>query len=134
MGVDLVDAYGQILESRRASVSPESLLPGSKDAIKNAMLDTVRRLRQAGHLTDRIREQIKVAYGALATFLPDAQALRQIAIERGIEYQQAVAAVDPSLTDPIRDQLMRLVVASSGDPSWTGEMTALFEEFDRNVA
>ncbi len=68
----LLEKYGEALQVEGSDILPESLLPAKKDEIRTAL-----KLHLALLPVDNAkqREKLKIAYGFLATFVPDEDAL-----------------------------------------------------------
>lgn len=69
---DLLEKYGEALQVEGSDILPESLLPAKKDELRTAL-----KLHLALLPVDneKQREKLKSAYGFLATFVPDEDAL-----------------------------------------------------------
>jgi hypothetical protein len=70
----VVAAYVSVLErqdEQQAFPAPVSLLPYSRDTIKQAIGASTRALAASGQLTDELREFLEGAYVALADFLDE---------------------------------------------------------------
>jgi hypothetical protein len=90
----IVRIYGRVIEeSEKLGMQvPESLLPYSKDTIKNALL-----ICAACEADEKDREKFKICYGFLADFIPDEDA------KASIEAHAALNSLDLNLLLSVRE-------------------------------
>lgn len=128
----VVQEYAEVLKNAHAaSVQRESLLPASKNGIKNALLTVAAYWQTRGQLTPTASDQFKTSYGLLATFVADEEA-------EGVT--RFFAACQTDLEGRSRDEIVEQARHISEIPLDSGvldrsndEMAELLLEFDRRL-